>query len=312
MAVQHDLTGEEFGHLTVLKKLNEKEEGYYCWNCRCDCGGVIKVNTKKLKRGTITNCGCIPQNNMKRGRIAENIAGMRFGKLVAVKRAENKNGRPAWECLCDCGNTHIATTKDLKDGNCKSCGCLKHAINVRIKDISGSKFGRLTAEYPLEKRNQKGSVYWHCKCECGNEADINEDQLVHGNYLSCGCYRREFVWEKIPEKLHLVDGTCVEFLEKRKSRSDNKSGFRGVSLLNNGKYKVWIGFKRKKYYVATVSTLEEAIQVRLEAEKIIHDGFLEAYSKWKETNIEDRPISFIYSVEKMNGEFVVYRDDNKM
>ena len=48
------------------------------------------------------------------------MSGKRFGRLVAVRRVENKNGRTARECLCDCGNLHVATTKDLKDGNCKS------------------------------------------------------------------------------------------------------------------------------------------------------------------------------------------------
>lgn len=29
-----------------------------------------------------------------------------------------------------------------------------------IRDLSGQKFGRLTALYPTEKRDKRGSVYW--------------------------------------------------------------------------------------------------------------------------------------------------------
>lgn len=311
MGKKQDLTGERFGQLVVLERLEEKEDDYYCWSCQCDCGGKIKVNTRRLKRGTITNCGCIPKNNAKHGSIAEDIAGMRFGKLVAVKKIQNKNGRTAWECKCDCGNTHIANTRELKQGRCKSCGCLRHEQYRGMADIKGQRFGRLTVLAPTEKRDTKGSIYWHCRCDCGNEADVSEDQLVHGKYRSCGCFRKEMIWGNIHKQLHLIDGTCVEMLEKRKLRSDNKSGFRGVYRLKNGRYRVTIGFKGREHYIATVPTLDEAIEERMEAEKIIHEGFIEAYYKWKaeDNNLDAENCDktpFIYEVEKINGQFTIH------
>ena len=42
------LEGQRFGHLTVLKKLDERENRYVVWLCRCDCGNEIKVNTRHL------------------------------------------------------------------------------------------------------------------------------------------------------------------------------------------------------------------------------------------------------------------------
>lgn len=103
------LEGQRFGHLTVLKKLDERENRYVVWLCRCDCGNEIKVNTRHLMRGTVKDCGCIPENSAKRGPVAEDLTGRRFGKLVAVKKMESKNGRTRWECRCDCGNMHIST-----------------------------------------------------------------------------------------------------------------------------------------------------------------------------------------------------------
>lgn len=61
------LEGQRFGHLTVLKKLDERENRYVVWLCRCDCGNEIKVNTRHLMRGTVKDCGCIPENSAKRG-----------------------------------------------------------------------------------------------------------------------------------------------------------------------------------------------------------------------------------------------------
>lgn len=50
---------------------------------------------------------------------AHNLAGKRFGKLVA-KTYIPKRG---WECVCDCGVTKILETRYLTRGSSKSCGC---------------------------------------------------------------------------------------------------------------------------------------------------------------------------------------------
>lgn len=53
------------------------------------------------------------------------LTGQRFAKLTVIKRAENyKHGIVAWECLCDCGNTTVVRSGNLKSGAVKSCGCL--------------------------------------------------------------------------------------------------------------------------------------------------------------------------------------------
>lgn len=148
----------------------------------------------------------------------------------------------------------------------------------RPADLSGRKFGMLTAKYATEKRDKRGSVYWHCVCDCGNEVDVTAAGLVHGNYHSCGCLQKKNRQE-IAQRRHLVDGTCVEVLEKRKSRKDNMSGFRGVFQLKNcNRYRVDIGFKGKRYYVGLFDNYDEAVQARLAAENLIHNGFIQ---KWK-------------------------------
>lgn len=147
-------------------------------------------------------------------------------------------------------------------------------------DLTGMRFGRLVAEYKTSKRDYKGSVYWHCRCDCGNEINVPADGLRTGNNLSCGCLKR-MNQKHINETLHLVDGTCLDWLEKRKSRSDNTSGCQGVSRLKNGKYRVNIGFKGKRYYLGVYSDLGKAIAVRKKAEEDIHEAFVASYHKWQ-------------------------------
>lgn len=55
--------------------------------------------------------------------------GQRVGRLVVVKRQGNyitKKGIKSyalWLCQCDCGNTSIQSSSDLKRGEVVSCGC---------------------------------------------------------------------------------------------------------------------------------------------------------------------------------------------
>ena len=58
----------------------------------------------------------------------EDLTGQKFGRLLVVDRAPNKNGRTCWNCICDCGTSVAVISKSLKDGNTKSCGCLHREL----------------------------------------------------------------------------------------------------------------------------------------------------------------------------------------
>jgi len=55
-------------------------------------------------------------------------------------------------------------------------------------DISGQKFGNLTATSIDSIRNRK--TYWNCVCDCGTVKTVSLSNLVSGNTFSCGCSRR--------------------------------------------------------------------------------------------------------------------------
>lgn len=190
----------------------------------------------------------------------------------------------------------------------RKCGRGKAVSNY--VNLAGKRFGRLKVMYPTEKRDSKGSVYWHCICDCGKVKDITEASLVHGNYRSCGCLKAENQ-KNIYKKLHMVDGTCVEILEKRKHRRDNKSGFRGVYQKDNGKYRVSIGFKGRRYNLGCYRDYNDAVHARLEAEQIIYTGFLQSYREWELKNIENpewgRAHPLVYEVDQTADHKLIVR-----
>ena len=56
-------------------------------------------------------------------------------------------------------------------------------------DLSGQKFGRLTANYRL--KGSGGKSTWLCTCDCGATKIVLSDSLRKGRTKSCGCLRRE-------------------------------------------------------------------------------------------------------------------------
>ena len=78
--------------------------------------------------------------------------------------------------------------------------------------------------YPTEQRDKRGSVYWHCICECGNTIDVPAAGLIHAHNRSCGCLKEQNQ-KAIADRRHLVDGTCVEVLEKRKKTQRQRERF---------------------------------------------------------------------------------------
>jgi hypothetical protein len=58
-------------------------------------------------------------------------------------------------------------------------------------DISGIKFGRLTAIRPALGLPKGKGRWWVCLCDCGNEKIVLQGVLKDGNTRSCGCLQKE-------------------------------------------------------------------------------------------------------------------------
>ena len=123
MSKRIDLTGQKFGHWTVLEYDKDSK-----WLCRCDCGTIKSVNTVSLRKGLSTSCGCykIENSRTNNGKFIDET-GNRYGRLVVLeqdKELSYEKHRAYWICKCDCGNIKTVSSKCLRGGNTKSCGCI--------------------------------------------------------------------------------------------------------------------------------------------------------------------------------------------
>ena len=114
------------------------------------------------------------------------------GSLTFLLPAERINGRIYWWVQCECG-----TIEKIRSDNKKIC-CNQCSMNQKRKklkgktavNLTGQRFGRLVALYPLEER-KNNKIIWHCHCDCGQECEVCSAYLLNGSTKSCGCLKKE-------------------------------------------------------------------------------------------------------------------------
>lgn len=274
-----DITGERFGNWLVLNNCITNEKGERKWKCRCVCGTERYVLERNLLYGGSKSCGCQRKEKALKA-VSYDLTDTVFGDLTVINRAvhQRKNGGVWWKCICSCGTECDVPATLLITGRKTNCGCknIKHYV---FSDISGQKFRKLLALYPTDKRTAKGSVVWHCRCDCGNEVEVGYNELMYSQIQSCGCVKREHD-RQLASFLTHVEGTSIDAIKSKKTPSNNTTGYRGVYNIH-GKYLAKIVFQKKQYYLGTYDSIEDAVKARQEAETLLFDTFSDYYASWK-------------------------------
>lgn len=66
---------------------------------------------------------------------------------------------------------------------------MKQRTFPQTKDISGHRFGKLVALYPISFKATGNNTCWVCQCDCGNKTISNGANLRRGHKKSCGCIK---------------------------------------------------------------------------------------------------------------------------
>lgn len=91
-------------------------------------------------------------------------------------------------------------------------------------DLTGQKFGKLTALYPVQDKSHRAR--WHCICECGKEKDVLQQNLSNGHVRSCGCVLSQSSLARMKNYNDSVG---------RESHNETKTRL----------YRIWIGIKSR-------------------------------------------------------------------
>lgn len=195
------------------------------------------------------------------------LSGKIFGKLQAIKRVyPNINGRPAWECVCECGKVTIVPSNNLSSGNTKTCGCNKLAgfIDRTTHGLSGT---------PLN------DLYYNIKIRCSGKHEVHESYTskeitmseewesfpIFAEWAKANGYLDGLQIDRInndkgysPSNCRFINRTC-NYLNKG---TRNPFGVSGLEKSANG-YTLRISFGSiKKFKIGEYSTILEAAKVR--------------------------------------------------
>lgn len=163
------------------------------------------------------------------------MLGKRFGRLLVIERAGSGPSGAHWKCRCECGTAMVANGRRLRNGECRSCGCLYRETRPSPKriDLTGQVFDRLTVLGPAEPSTD-GRVRWWCLCSCGVKKAMRARTLRDGNARSCGCKRAEFL--RGPNMHRFKKGEAT-----RLKHGHTRRGNGGRSR----EYQAWCGMKNR-------------------------------------------------------------------
>lgn len=91
------------------------------------------------------------------------LTGQRFGKLIVIRPLETDNrGYKHYLCQCDCGNQKEVSSRGLRRGSTKSCGCYRSEIsrNKAIRLLDQTTHGM--------SKTRLYHIYYGMKARCYN------------------------------------------------------------------------------------------------------------------------------------------------
>lgn len=148
MSARIEMTGQRYGHWTVIRFAGKLSNGQAGWLCRCDCGNQRTIPRSNLVNGLSTQCvDCS-------GRIGEfqDLTGKTFGRWTVLSFAEKKGTNILWLCRCSCGQEAVVAAGNLRSGG--STRCLRCArsgeSNPNYKTgahVGGDKAGKRNITY---------------------------------------------------------------------------------------------------------------------------------------------------------------------
>lgn len=185
MAFKIDLTGQEFGYLSVIGFSRQDHKSHSFWMCKCVCGVEKEFRSNNLRRGLSQSCGCMKGAMITDSKIRHGLAGARVYKCWAKmrqrcinpkdKRYDRYGGRGIKVCdrwqsfenfYADMGEMPEKMTLDRIDVNGDYC-----PENCRWTDMT------------TQQRNKSNNnhITWNGEtkllCEWAETLGINQDTL---------------------------------------------------------------------------------------------------------------------------------------
>lgn len=168
-----DITDQEFGRLTALKQI-ENKNGRVFWECQCKCGNIVPVHSGDLRSGHTKSCGCLSRE-------------------ITVKRLLTHGMRHTPEynvwtlMLRRCRNPNDEAFKNYGGRGIKVCDEWEHNF-MAFYDYVGK---RPSSKHTIDRINndgnyEPGNVRWATRYEQNNNSRKNRKITIHEWTMNLG------------------------------------------------------------------------------------------------------------------------------
>lgn len=89
----------------------------------------------------------------------KDLQGNQYGRLTVQVFSHMNRKHSYWQCVCECGNTHLVRSDCLKSGLVKSCGCLNFEARRYTHRLSKTKLYHVWATMKHRCKNPNDRNY---------------------------------------------------------------------------------------------------------------------------------------------------------
>lgn len=149
----------------------------------------------------------------------ENLKGKKINNIeILYPCGYNADRRVMYVCKCFCGNYFLASGKNIKNKNTKSCNCLHRNKLIKRnlengKDIIGTKQGLLFIESIAGLKNTADpdhkELMVNCICDCGRRCVKQAVYIRNGETRSCGFCNNHSIGERLIADF--LDKNCINY-----------------------------------------------------------------------------------------------------
>ena len=222
--------------------------------------------------------------------------------LMSVAEEPSSNKVKKWNCKCKkCNKLFQYTGSQVLKYQTVGCPDCREKIKTEQRIIKANSYSDMVFNnlkvIVFDHFDKKNMPVVQCQClKCGAIVKISLYKILSGESKQCfNCSKKNLKIGKEIISKAFVDNTSIIAIDgRRKTNKNSTTKVTGVSYYDKyGKYREYINFQRKQYYLGLYEKIDDALKARKSAEENIYGNFLKWYQdtypeEWKRIKMKTK------------------------